>query len=114
MDWTAGRDWNSKSPYCQHTLQRGQRAAHDVGRQLNPGRKVGKSVAQFFKRIKSHKRTFAAIAVLVGDVMEAAARRGSLQRIINTALGHHNKLARGAAGAILDDGGSRSHKIRMP
>src|ERR1700747_2406193 len=72
--------------HFQHTLNRNQRAAHDVFRHLDPRFEMLERIAKFLERIQPHIRALAAVAVLVFDVMELFRRGDTGEREVDTAL----------------------------
>ena len=70
----------SMSPHLrQHALNGNACPLDDIGRKLDAGFERFETVAQFFERIQLHVRALAAIAILVGDEVEAFSGRLSFR-----------------------------------
>jgi len=93
-----------RSHYSQHTLNGQERATHEIRIHFHAGLKITQGIAQFLERIETHERAFAAVAIFVSDVVEAASGGDTFEGIIDAALGHHDEFLRGTRRYIFDDG----------
>src|SRR5690349_11526119 len=103
LSWMRPKPSTSISPHREHSFQGHERALHDLARQFDPWLERLQAIAKLLERVELHVRALAAIAVLVGHVVEALVRRLSLERVVDTALRHHDELIGIAGRAPFDD-----------
>src|SRR6516165_2402197 len=94
LSWTRPQEstsgWAAMLLEREHAFERHQGAFDDLARQLDPRFEVLEAIPQLLERVQLHVRALAAIAVLIGHVVEALVRRHPLQRIVDAAFGHHD------------------------